>query len=208
MASAMEMKIKIRALQKEDRPQALEALGKDFATNPATLAIFRGKPEAARRMMQVGSASRFKYLPGQIFVAELDGQVVGAMRIVEWPGCQTSLFQSLKMMPSMLGALGGLGPLMRAMKMLEAWKKHDPKKPHWHLDPLGVAPEFQGKGIGSKMMHFYCEIIDKKGIEAYHETDRPENVPFYERFGFKVVGEEIINGAKNWYLLRPARSDK
>jgi ribosomal protein S18 acetylase RimI-like enzyme len=44
-------------------------------------------------------------------------------------------------------------------------------------------------------------------MEAYHETGT-ENVRFYERFGFKVVGEETINGVKNYYVLRPAKSDK
>ena len=56
-------------------------------------------------------------------------------------------------------------------------------------------------------MQFYCDIIDKDRKEAYHETDRPENVPFYERFGFKVIGEEMINGVKNWYMLRSNESD-
>ena len=92
--------------------------------------------------------------------------------------------------------------------MMGAWKKHDPNQPHWHLALMGVAPEFQHSGIGSHCMTFYCDLIDKDGIDAYHETDRPENVPFYERFGFKIVGEDMVNGVKNWYMLRPAPSDK
>lgn len=197
----MGIKTKLREMTKEDIPQALEALGKAFVTNPNTIATIGSKP-ASERGMEIAFAGIFKYLPGQVFIAELDGKIVGAMRIVEWPGCQMSLFQSLKMLPSMLGAIWGLGQLMRGIKLLNAWKKHDPKKPHWHLDPLGVTPELQGKGIGSQMMEFYCKIIDRKGMAAYHETDRPENVPFYERFGFKVVAEETINGVKNWYMWR------
>jgi ribosomal protein S18 acetylase RimI-like enzyme len=199
-----EYKVQVREMQKADIPQVAEALGKAFATNPAILAIYGDKTTAARRWQDT-LKNMFKYLPGNVFISELDGRVVGGMRIVEWPACQA---QSLKMILSMLGAAGGLGPLMRAMKMQSAWKKHDPKKPHWHLAPLGVAPDFQGKGIGSQMVKFYCDIIDRDKTEAYHETDRAENVPFYERFGFKVVGEEIVNGAKNWYMLRPAKSDK
>ena len=198
----MEFKVRIREMQKEDLPKALEALGNAFETNPNTVAIFGGKSTPGQRM-QKGFEGMFRYLPGKVYVAEVDGQIVGAMRIVEWPACQK---QSLRMLPSMLGAVGGIGPLKRAMKMQNIWKEHDPKKTHWHLNPLGVAPDFQCKGIGSKMMHFYCEIIDKMGIEAYHETDRPSNVPFYEKFGFKVVGEETINGIKNWFLLRPAKT--
>ena len=108
----------------------------------------------------------------------------------------------------MVGTLGGLGPLMRLAKIMRAWGKHDPQKSHWHLKVLGVAPDFQGKGIGGQVVKFYCDIVDRDMIEAYLETDRPENISFYERFGFKVVGEEIINGSKNWYMLRPAKSAK
>ena len=31
---------------------------------------------------------------------------------------------------------------------------------------------------------------------------------FYERFGFKVVGEETINGVKNWYMVRSTKPEK
>ncbi len=143
-----------------------------------------------------------KHLPGQVFVAKQSDQIVGVMRIVKWPDCQTSPLQGLKMMPAMMKA-GGIGTLRRGLKMRGTWAKKDPKKPHWHLDPLGVTPELQGQGIGSQMMKYYCKHVDELGIAAYHETDRPENVKFYERFGFKVVGEESITGVPNWYLWRP-----
>ncbi|MGZ7188531.1 MAG: GNAT family N-acetyltransferase, partial [Halobacteriota archaeon] len=61
------------------------------------------------------------------------------------------------------------------------------------------------KGIGSQMMELYCDIVDRNKLEGYLETDRPENVPFYERFGFKVVEEEVEIGVKYWLMLRPAK---
>ena len=188
----MEYEIKIREIQKADVPHAAEALGKAYATNPAVLAAYGGNPTATL-LFRIGIEGSLKYLPGHIFVAELDGQVVGAMQITKWPACSRP--PSLKMMPSAWSATRGLGPLMRMVKMMRAWGKRDPKQPHWHLIILGVAPDFQGKGIGSRMMVFYCDIVDRDMIEAYHETG-PENVHFYERFGFKVVGEKTINGVK------------
>jgi len=200
----MEYKVNIREMKKADVPQLLEALGKAFATTPGWLAVFRDDPVIARRI-QIGFEVVFKYLPVNIFIAELDGRVVGGMWIAKWPACQAH--PSLKMGISMVVKFGGLGPLIRTVKWLVAWGKHDPPKPHWHLKGLGVAPDFQGKGIGSQMVKFYYDIVDRDMIEAYLETG-PDNVRFYERFGFKVVGEEIINGSKNCYMLRPAKSDK
>ena len=166
----MEYKIQIREMQKTDLSPAVEVIGKAYATNPEILAIYGGNSTAALRM-KIAIKSTFKYLPGSVFVAELDGLVVGGMRIVGWPACQAS---NIKMVPSMVASARGLGPLVRAMKWQGAWKKHDPGKPHWHLSVLGVTPELQGKGFGSQMMQFYCDIIDRDRIEAYHETDRPD----------------------------------
>jgi ribosomal protein S18 acetylase RimI-like enzyme len=44
--------------------------------------------------------------------------------------------------------------------------------------------------------------MDAAGEDAYLETDKPENVRFYERFGFEVVGEQEVIGVPNWYMAR------
>ena len=51
-------------------------------------------------------------------------------------------------------------------------------------------------------MGYYCNHVDRLGMAAYHEADKPENVKFYERFGFKVIGEELIMNFPNWYMWR------
>jgi ribosomal protein S18 acetylase RimI-like enzyme len=200
----MEDKVKIRDMQRSDIPRVAEVLGRAYATNPIILATYRGKGRVARRI-QTNFESMFKYASGKSFVAELDSRVLGGFFVAKWPACQA---MSLKMMLPALRAVGGLGPLVRGMQWQRACKKRDPRKPHWHLKMIGVDPDFQGKGIGGQMMDVYCGIIDGSRLEAHHETDRSENVPFYERYGFKVVGEEMIIGVKNWYMLRPAKSDK
>jgi ribosomal protein S18 acetylase RimI-like enzyme len=200
----MEAEVKIREMQSSDIPRVAEVLGRAFATNPIHLAIYRDKPMIAHRM-QITFETALKYGPGKCFVSELGGQIVGAMRIIEWPDCQGT---SLKVMPSVLRAAGGLGPLVREIEHIRAWKKHHPRQLHWHLGSIGVAPEIQHKGVGSHLMRLYCDLVDKDGIHGYLETDRPENVPFYERFGFKVAEEETVVGIRNWFMLRPAKSDK
>ena len=196
-------KILIEKMRKEGLPQASEVLGKAFATQPSTLAIYRGRSDLARRMQFVFGAM-LEYLPGLKFTAKLDGRIVGVMRMVEWPDCQLTPLRGLRMLPRMMRGGGGPGALRRSLKFRGTWAKVDPRKPHWHLDPLGVTPELQGKGVGSQLMEYYCSHIDKLGMAAYHETDRPENVKFYERFGYEVIGEETILDFPNWYFWRPA----
>jgi len=80
----------------------------------------------------------------------------------------------------------------------------DPDEPHLHLGPIGVAPETQGKGIGTALMNRYIEQLDQEHAPGYLETDRPKNVDFYKRFGFVVQAEEQVIGTPTWYMWRPA----
>jgi len=40
---------------------------------------------------------------------------------------------------------------------------------------------------------------------SYLETDKSENVRFYERFGFTVVAEVNVLGVRNWFMSRAPR---
>ena len=201
------IKIVIQPIQPEDLAEALDVLGKAFATQPSFLAIYKGRTQSdIERRIQITFGALIKYLPGQVFVAKHASRIVGAMRIVEWPSCQMKPLQILRVLPASMKA-GGLGAMRRGMKMHGTWAKKDPKKPHWHLDPLGVTPDLQGQGIGSQMMEYYCNHVDKLGMAAYHETDRPENVKFYQRSGFQVIGQETIMDFPTWYMWRPPRQD-
>jgi hypothetical protein len=51
----------------------------------------------------------------------------------------------------------------------------------------------------------YTRRLDDAGVVGYLETDKGANVPFYERHGFVVVGEERVIGVPNWYMRREAR---
>ena len=73
---------------------------------------------------------------------------------------------------------------------------------HWHLGPLVVDTHLQGMGVGGRLMQVFCAQIDAAREDAYLETDKPENVTFYERFGFEVIGEQKVFGVINYFMLR------
>jgi GNAT superfamily N-acetyltransferase len=60
-------------------------------------------------------------------------------------------------------------------------------------------------GVGTALMQRYIDHLDQKKTAGYLETDRPENVEFYKRFGFIVQLNEELIGAPIWYMWRPAR---
>ena len=133
-----------------------------------------------------------------------DGAVVGVLGMAAPGRCQPNARQRARLT---LGLLP-LGPraLSRSLRWVGAWEKRDPEERHWHLGPVAVDAHLQGMGIGSKLMRVFCAQMDAAGEDAYLETDKPENVRFYERFGFEVVGEEDVLGVPNWYMARRPRA--
>ena len=67
---------------------------------------------------------------------------------------------------------------------------------------LGVEPERQGQGIGTRLMAAICNRLDRERGIGYLETNKPENVRLYRRGGFEVVAEQPVLGVTNWFMQR------
>lgn len=64
-----------------------------------------------------------------------------------------------------------------------------PDEPLWYLPLIAADPAYQGRGLGTALMEAAMARIDADGRPAYLESSNLRNVPFYERFGFKSMGE-------------------
>ena len=71
----------------------------------------------------------------------------------------------------------------------EKMDKAHPKEAHWYLPQIGVEPNAQGRGVGAALMRHALVRCDREGALAYLEASKPQNVPFYQRYGFEVIGE-------------------
>jgi len=86
---------------------------------------------------------------------------------------------------------------------LAEWSRRDLGEPHVHVGPVGVHPDLQGRGLGTRLMAAVCAELDASGLPGYLETDKAANVAFYERCGFEVVGSAPVIGVDNWFMRRP-----
>ncbi len=121
------------------------------------------------------------------------------------PGrCQPTPREKVVLFPAVF--LGNsLTAVISVLRWTAAWARHDPDETHWHLGPVGVERDLQGKGTGSALLKVFCDRMDTAGGLAYLETDKSENVRFYERFGFEVVAQDDVVGVRNWFMARPHR---
>ena len=82
-----------------------------------------------------------------------------------------------------------------------------PPEPHWYLAVLGTDPRHQGRGVGSTLLAPILARCDADRVPAYLESSKRSNVPFYERHGFRVLGElAIAGGPVIWRMQREARA--
>jgi len=207
MASSIK-ELTIRELKPDELEDAARLLGRGMRDNPANVRTF-GIRDADRRCRAL---ARFfvpvllgLYQRGLVSGGFRDGLLVGVCGMARPGLCQPTSLEKLTVVRSV--AFGNpLGTPMRVLKWASEWARRDLAEPHWHLGPIAVDPHLQGHGIGGAMMADFCARIDDWGALSYLETDKPENVWFYQRFGFSMIAEATILGVPNWFMSRPSRN--
>ena len=80
-----------------------------------------------------------------------------------------------------------------------------PKEPyHYYLFAIGVDPSLQGGGRGSRLIRANLDRCDAEGVPAYLENSKEQNLPFYERHGFRVIERHDMpnDGPSVWRMWR------
>lgn len=193
----------IGPLQPSDVGPAAALLGRAMCTNPVHVAVFEGRGEVARRRQEEMFEVFLREFPGGRLVARQRDEIVGVLRSVRSPLCRLPPEDVVRLAPLMEEILGEIAP--RVGRWFTIWARHDPAEPHRHLGPIAVAVGQQGRGIGSAMLRRFCEQVDARGEAAHLETDKPENVRLYERFGFRTREEVDIFGVNNYFMWRAPR---
>ena len=104
---------------------------------------------------------------------------------------------------------GGIDCFPRALRWEELISKHHPREPHWYLQTLSVEPASQRRGIGTALIEPGLERADADGVGAYLETQRRDNIPYYERFGFELTDEISLHDSPPlWLMWREPRPDE
>ncbi|MER5869783.1 GNAT family N-acetyltransferase [Streptomyces sp. NPDC002044] len=98
----------------------------------------------------------------------------------------------------------GMDGLRRAADVENSLQEAHPEAPHWYLTSLGTDPRVQGAGAGSALVREQTAHCDRLGLPAYLESSKASNVPFYERFAFRVTREIRLpdGGPTLWAMWR------
>jgi GNAT superfamily N-acetyltransferase len=190
----------IRPLSFADIPAASALVASGMRDNPLNIAAMGPDPGRVARLQRLFTVA----LPlivrkGMMLGAFEDQRLVGVAGSLPPGHCQPSITEAAGMLPGLVAA-AGLGRIARFGRWLHEWKSRDLHEPHWHLGPVAVDTRRQGHGIGSALLEEYRALLDRTGAIGYLETDKPENIAFYEKFGFRVIGKAQVLGTTNWFM--------
>jgi ribosomal protein S18 acetylase RimI-like enzyme len=199
--------IDVRPARKADIPALAQVLGRAFQDDPVMSWV---QPDVERRTAALpgffGALTRHHFLAGRGTEVAVSDDGVAAAALWDPPGrWQQSPREQLAMLPAMLRACRGR--LAVARTITDLMKEHHPEEPHWYLGVIGSDPTVRGGGFGHGLMRSRLDRCDAEYAPAYLESSNPDNISYYQRFGFDVTGEIALpeGGPSLWPMWRAPR---
>lgn len=175
----------IRA-QERDRELIVEILTSSFRDNLSVNYIIQQDTNRELRLKRFMEYSHdYCRLFGDIFINE---ERTGCALVVKPDTKRSSLTSILLDVKFVVGCLG-LSHLKKAMNREAKIKSQHPKGLLYYVWFIGVNPDEQHNGIGSKLLQ---EVIKQGQSERRIiclETSTLKNIPWYQSFGFTIYNE-------------------
>ena len=193
---------RIETIGREHRGAAIATTSRAFWPDPL-FGFFARDPGQEHRVLPIflGALLRDAMRHGQVWGALDDARVVGSASWLPPGATPRSRRREVGIYAACARALLTGRNRRTGIALLDAVERRHPSEPHWYLALLGVDPTRQGTGLGRALLTPVLEHCDRELEPAYLETQKPENLPFYDRFGFRVIDEVTVPGSPPVWLM-------
>jgi GNAT superfamily N-acetyltransferase len=196
----------VRKAVPEDLPQISSALSRAFLDDPLFVWAL---PDADRRQR---FTLEFFALYAKAFLRHDEtyttaGDVVAAALWAPPGGVPVSGGDAEELGRRIEELAGPDGP--RFFGLTKLFDEHHPPGFYWYLQFMGVAPGWQGQGIGSALMAPVLARCDREGVRAYLDATSQRNKRLYQRHGFQAEAAFApAGGPALWPMWRQPASDR
>jgi GNAT superfamily N-acetyltransferase len=205
VAAAMAEAASVRKATTPEQPALANVLALAFHDDPVFTWVLHGEPGRAK-MLERG----FELFLRRVWMEQDETYTtagVAGVAVWELPGqWSVGVGEQVRLLPSMIRIFGRRLPrLLRALMTLEAGH---PAEPHYYLPFVGVAPHWQGRGLGGALLAPILECCDREQVPAFLEASTPRNRALYERHGFTVTEEFKLGSSAppQWRMWREPRA--
>lgn len=186
--------VDVRPAHRSDVRALARTLGRAFHEDPVMTWLLPDRTRRTKGLSRMfATMARHHFIAGGGTEVAQRGAEIGAAALWDPPGrWQQSWRQELIMLPAFALAMGRYAE--RGRQVSELMKENHPEEPHWYLAVIGSDPTVRGTGFGQLLMRSRLDRVDAEHAPAYLESSNPDNIPYYQRFGFEVTGEIVLPG--------------
>lgn len=182
----------------DDKKQVVSILTQSFESNQSVNYIVQ---QDSTRLARINALMDYSFemcfLFGEVFLSDDNT----ACALVLFPDKKKTTIKSIFLDIKLLINCVGITNLGKAFKRESEIKKLQPNELMYYLWFIGVDPKHQGLGKGSQIMD---EVIEDSKVyqrAIYLETSTLKNIPWYQKFGFKIYNELELS-YKLYFLKR------
>lgn len=112
-----------------------------------------------------------------------------ACALILYPDKKKTSLKSILLDAKLIFSSVGLSNIKKTMHRETMIKKLQPQELMYYLWFIGVDPEYQNEGIGSRFLQEIINDSSKKQRAIFLETSTLKNIPWYKKFGFYIYNE-------------------
>lgn len=181
----------------DHRDLVVKILSESFDDNKSVNYVVKQDGKRQERIRELIDYSfNICYAFGDVWIADDDQ----ACALVLYPDKKrltlAALLWDVKLALSAIG-LTRVGQVLNRESMI---KSFHPKEQFIYLWYIGVSPELQDKGSGSKLLEEIIKESEIQGRPIYLETSVNRNIAWYTKYGFEIF--KTFNLSYTIYMLR------
>lgn len=191
-------------LQKKDVARAAQVLADAFQHDPVWNAMF-GDAWPGQRIAAFETPVLYGLKYGAVYASSENLEGIAVWMPGEWADMTLwRVFRSGAMWSGLKLGFRVAQKMTPIFQPIETDRKENVRKPFIYLQVIGVAPQFQGQGLGGRLLRALIEESEQAGLPIYLETETEGNVRMYEHLGFTVVKNIMlpIIHLPMWEMLR------
>ncbi len=180
--------------------EVMRLLTASFANDPLYVYL-GGSPRQRQRLIR--SLLRFHRLQqGLDIQAVRNGELVG-VALVQRGGLSIPLGRVVRHLAPLLFRFD-VAALIKLGRYHRLTARHRPSAPHDYLFTMAVAPAEQGKGYGKALLEevHRHSAANSTSCGVALDTENPDNLGWYEHFGYTVTARSRLGAVSIWHLFR------
>ena len=187
----------MKRVDSNQKSLVVEILTRSFDDNKSVNYVVKqdaNRQTRVRRLMEY--SFNVCHLFGNVWMSDDDQ----ACALVLYPDQKRTTLNAISWDAALAISVIGLGRIGQVLTRESKIKSYHPKEPFSYLWFIGVPPEQQGMGKGSRLLDEVIQESEERTRPIYLETSVDRNLPWYKHHGFEIF--QTLDLTYRLYMLR------